>query len=115
MSSWLEDSAQTSTEPKTEDIWLKIAEPPAVGKTTEVLVRILDEEPVGVWRHWMGKRPYNCPGIEKCPVCRVRNEAAKTDPEDYKNMYRLDYRYYFNVLHNHAVQMLSITASVGRK
>lgn len=113
---WREDSVNTTEPKKTEEInWLKIPEPAAVGKTAELRVRILDEEPVGTWRHWLGNRPYNCPGYEKCPVCRVRSEAMKSDPDGYKNTYRIDYRSFLNVLHDDKVAVFSVTPTIERK
>lgn len=112
--SWLEDT-DTSTETKVVEInWLKIPSPETIGKTTEVRVRVLDGEAVGTWRHWLKNRPYNCPGFEICPVCKVRQTASKTNP-DYKNEYRLDYKYFMNVLHEHEVKMWSFSPTVGRK
>src|ERR1700674_825672 len=94
---WLEDTAE-ATERVVDEKWLKIPQPEAVNGTTEVKLRILDETPIGTWRHWLGSRPYNCPGMSTCPVCSVRMEAKKSDPAGYKKNYKLDYRYFFNVL-----------------
>jgi hypothetical protein len=106
-----EENAQTVK----ENPFLKIPDPEAVGKTTEIKLRVLDGEPLGVFRHWLGSRPYNCPGIQNCPVCKVRMDAKKSDPDNYKNEYRMDYRYYFNVLVDHEVKVWSFTSTVGRK
>jgi hypothetical protein len=110
---WLEEQVETTERP-VDDKWLKIPEP-ALGKTTEVRLRILDEEPVGIWRHWQNGRAYNCPGIGVCPVCKVRMEAKKYDPEGYKNNFRMDYRYYFNVFVDGKVRIWSFSSGVGRK
>lgn len=111
--SWQEEKTD-STERVVDDKWLKIPDA-AIGKTSEVKVRILDEEPQSVWRHWQDNRPYNCPGIAVCPVCKVRMEAKKNDPEGYKNNFRMDYRYYFNVFSDGKVKIFSFSSSVGRK
>ncbi len=116
---WLNDT-ETSTDTKVvEDNWLKIPSPTTIGKTTEVRVRILDEEAIGTWRHWLGRRPYNCPGFDICPVCKARKQASKDDPDNYKNEFKLDYRYFLNVLYydpeGNAVKIWSLTSTVGRK
>src|SRR5260221_6639941 len=111
---WLQDD-ETKTDTKTsDDKWLKIPDP-AIGKTNEVRMRILDEEPVGVWRHWQDNKPYNCPGIATCPICKVRMEAKKSDPEGCRKIYKMDFRYYFNVLVNEQVKIFSFSSSLGRK
>jgi hypothetical protein len=111
---WLAETADTETK-VIDEKWLRIPEPEAVNKTTEVTLRVLDETPVGTWRHWLGSRPYNCPGMNTCPVCKIRMEAKKSDPKGYKNEYRLDYRYFFNVLFEHQVKIYSFSSGVGRK
>lgn len=117
---WLEDQVEGSDTKTVDEKWLKIPDAP-VGKTTEVRLRILDEEPIGVWRHWLGSRPYNCPGMDTCPVCRVRFAAKKNDPTGYKDEYRMDYRYYFNVYvagkdgAEGAIKIYSFPSGVGRK
>jgi hypothetical protein len=120
--SWLEDVTDTSAETKVADEkWLKIPDP-QLGKTTEVRLRILDEEPVGVWRHWQGSRPYNCPihdvkkeGIGACPACKARFAAKKVDPDGYRANFKMDYRYYFNVFVDGKVKIWSFSSGVGRK
>lgn len=111
---WLEDTAE-ATERVVDERWLKIPTPTAVKEATEVKLRILDEVPVGTWRHWLAGRPYNCPGMDTCPVCKVRNAAKKNDPKGYKDEYKLDYRYFFNVLFNGEVKIYSFGNGVGRK
>jgi hypothetical protein len=110
---WLEES--TDTEKVVDEKWLKIPTPEAINQATEVTLRILDESPVGTWRHWLGSRPYNCPGMNTCPVCKVRMDAKKSDPTGYKKTYKLDYRYFFNVLLGGEVKIYSFGNSVGRK
>ena len=113
--SWLDDNADTQVaEPRVDEKWMKIPDPPQ-GKKNEVKIRILDEEPVGVWRHWLENRPFNCPGIATCPVCKVRMDAKKADPDGFRAKYRMDYRYFFNVLVNGQVKIFSFSSAVGRK
>src|ERR1700682_145889 len=109
---WQEERTDTDTK-VVDDKWLKIPDATAVGLATEVKLRILDETPVGTWRHWLESRPYNCPGMDICPVCRARNEAKKSDPVGYKKDYKLDYRYFFNVLFNGQVKVYSFGSGVG--
>jgi hypothetical protein len=111
--SWQEEKTD-NTDTVVDEKWLRIPDAP-IGKTSEVKLRILDEEPQSVWRHWEGNRPYNCPGINFCPVCKVRMEAKKNDPEGYKKDFRMDYRYYFNVFVDGKVKIFSFSSSVGRK
>jgi hypothetical protein len=111
---WQEERTDT-TERVIDQKWLKIPDPAAIKEATEVKLRILDETPVGTWRHWLGSRPYNCPGMDTCPVCKVRMEAKKFDPKGYKDTYKLDYRYFFNVLFNGEVKVYSFGSGVGRK
>lgn len=111
--SWQAEQTDTDTR-VVDDKWLKIPDA-QIGKTTEVKLRILDEEPQGAWRHWQDNRSYNCPGIAICPVCKVRMEAKKNDPEGYKKDFRMDYRYYFNVFVDGKVKIFSFSSSVGRK
>lgn len=111
---WLEEQTETTETKIADDKWLKIPDPPQ-GKTAEVRLRILDEEPLGVWRHWADNRPYNCPGISVCPICKVRMEAKKNNPNGYRNDYRMDYRYFFNVFTDGKVKIWSFSSGVGRK
>lgn len=111
---WLEDQVDSTVTKTVDEKWLKIPDA-EVGKTTEVRMRILDEQPIGVWRHYFGGRPYNCEGLDRCPVCKVRFEAKKNHPDTYKEDYRMDYRYYFNVFVDGAVKIYSFPSGVGRK
>lgn len=111
---WLEDQVESSDTKTVDEKWLKIPDSP-IGKTAEVRLRILDEEPIGVWRHWFGQRAYNCPGMDTCPVCSVRFTAKKNNPDGYKDEFRMDYRYYFNVYFEGAVKVWSFTSGVGRQ
>src|SRR5690348_8124413 len=71
------------------------------GDVQRVTIRIIDAEPEGTWRHWYNQRPYNCPGkLGNCPVCVARNAAKETDPDNYRNTYRLEHVHVFNVLHD---------------
>ena len=112
---WLDEQQNNeAVQTPIQEKFLKIPDPPQ-GKTNEVKIRILDEEPVGVWRHWLDNRPFNCPGIATCPVCKVRMDAKKADPDGFRAKYRMDYRYFFNVLVNGQVKIFSFSSSVGRK
>lgn len=101
MSGFLNDDQPVQANPS--DKYLKFPNVD-VNKKVEIKVRILDEHPVHVWRHWIktaeGKdRSYNCPGRGNgCPACLVRLEAKDSGNETWRDMYRMDKKYLVNVL-----------------
>jgi len=115
---WITETAENTQ--TSEDKWLKIPDPEAVGKSTEVTFRILETVPEDTWRHWLENRMFNCPGIEACPVCKVRNialKAAGKDPDAKKavqNQYRTDHRFFFNVLHEGKTKVFSFGSGIAK-
>lgn len=89
-------------ESQKEEKYLKFADPDQ-GKTTEVKVRILDEKPAKVFRHWIGptpqnQRPFNCPSRQAgCLACQER-QTLKDRGVDHRDTFRMDKRYLVNVL-----------------
>lgn len=107
---WLEDEQNTS------DRFLKIDSPKKKGESTKVTLRVLDGEPEGTFRHWFNRRPYNCPGrAGKCPVCVVRNAAMELDKEGAKKKYQMEHVYFFNVLVDGEVKILTFKNAVATK
>lgn len=71
-------------------------------QSSTAVVRILDQRPVRVYRHWFetadGRQvPLNCPGRENCPACAVRGRMYKANDPAWKQTYRSDTKYLFNV------------------
>lgn len=107
---WLEDEQSAS------DRFLKIDSPKKKGESTKVTIRVLDAEPEGTFRHWFNRRPYNCPGrAGKCPVCVVRNAAIEMDKDAAKKQYQMEHVYFFNVLVDGEVKILTFKNAVATK
>lgn len=74
-------------------------------QSTEAVVRILSgrpEEPVRVYKHWFqnaeGRNvPLICPGRKACPACAARSRAYREGDPGWKDLYRSDTKYLFNV------------------
>ena len=111
---WLTDQEADETSQK-EDKWLKIPEPEAVNKSTEVTIRFLDAVPEDVWQHWLENRVFNCPGIATCPVCKVRNEALKINKEAAQKKYKTNHRFFANVLFNGEVKIFGFGPGVAKQ
>ena len=112
---WLEEQTAETDAPAREDKWLKIPDPEAVNKSTEVTIRILESEPADIWRHWIEDRMYNCPGMDSCPVCKVRNPMLKNNKEAAQKLYRTDHRFFFNVLHEGKTKAFSFGSGLSRQ
>lgn len=112
---WIEEQTAETDAPSRDDKWLKIPDPEAVNKSTEVTFRILESEPEDIWRHWIDNNLYNCPGMETCPVCKVRNPMLKNNKEAAQKMYRTDHRFFFNVLHEGKVKTYSFGSGLARQ
>lgn len=111
---WLSDQEATD-ESSQQDKWLKLPEPEAVGKTTETTIRFIDATPEDTWRHWLDNRMFNCPGMERCPVCKVRNPLLKIDKEKAQKEYRTDHRFFANVLHEGKVKIFSFGPGIAKQ
>lgn len=95
-SSWLPQAPDTSA--SAQDVrYLKIDTPEKTGESVEATVRILDERPVPVWRHWFGTKPLNCPGPQQCPACFARKQARDSGDPNWRELYRMEKRYMINV------------------
>lgn len=77
--------------------YLRLDNPEKVGDTQEVNLRVLDEVPVQVWRHWFDNKPLNCAGKGMCPACHARQKAKNEGDPNWKELYRLDGKYLINV------------------
>jgi hypothetical protein len=111
---WLTEQAE-ETPRIVDDRWLKIPDPEAVGKSTEVTIRFLDATPEDTWRHWLEDRMFNCPGMNDCPVCKVRNPLLKIDREAAQKQYRTDHRFFANVLHEGRVKIFSFGPGIAKQ
>jgi hypothetical protein len=111
---WLKEQNEENTAPS-ENRFLKIPEPEAVFKTTEVTIRFLDATPEDTWRHWLDNRMFNCPGMDTCPVCKVRNPLLKINKEEAQKKYRTDHRFFANVLFNGEVKIYSFGPGVAKQ
>lgn len=113
MGKFLEDDNPDSA-PVAEERYLKFDEP-AQGKTVEVKIRILENKPERVFRHWIGpdikhSRPYNCPSKSGgCPACaerfELKNYAMTQEGDvqakllaDVRELHRMDKKFLVNVL-----------------
>src|SRR6266853_5830499 len=112
--SWLTEQTENETQ-SSVDKFLKIPEPEAVNKSTEVTIRILESVPEDIWRHWLDNRMFNCRGIETCPVCKVRNELYKIDKEAAQKQFRTDHRFFFNVLHEGKVKIFGFGPGLAQQ
>jgi hypothetical protein len=97
---WLEDEESEGS--AAQDRYLKLSNPEQ-GKTSEVRIRILDEKPAKVFRHWIGldpskQRPYNCPSRQAGCVACAERYALKERGEDASKTYRMDKRFLVNAL-----------------
>lgn len=110
---WLQEQTEQSDKP-VDDKWLKIPDPEAVGKSTEVMIRILESEPADTWQHWLDNRVFNCPGFATCPVCKVRGELLKLDKKAAQERYRTAHRFFFNVLHDGKVKVFSFGSGLAK-
>lgn len=116
---WIQETADDGTQ-TSEDKWLKFPDNEVIDKSVEVTFRVLETIPEDTWRHWLENRMFNCPGIEACPVCKVRNialKAAGKDPDAKKaiqNKYRTDHRFFFNVLHEGKTKVYSFGSGVAK-
>lgn len=120
--SWLTNPQEATTE-NTDSIWLKFEPLTKVDESSQITMRILGgdpkapAEPVGIWVHWLNSRPYNCPGFDDCPVCQARKDAMKSDPQNYKKRFQINYKYFFNVLvddNGPTVKIFSFGGGLGR-
>lgn len=111
---WLQDQEADENASTQADKWLKIPEPEAVNKSTEVTIRFLDSTPEDSWRHWLENRLFNCPGFETCPVCKVRQPLLKANREEAQKRYRTDHRFFANVLHEGKVKIYSFGPGVAK-
>jgi hypothetical protein len=90
---------------QTDDKFLRLDTPdwnPKNPQSAQATVRILDEQPVKVFRHWFqnaeGRNvPLNCPGRKECPACFARSRAYREGDPSWKELYRSDTKYLFNV------------------
>ena len=112
---WLQDQEADENASTQADKWLKIPDPEAVGKSTEVTIRFLDAVPEDTWRHWLDNRLFNCPGMETCPVCKVRNPLLKINKEEAQKKYRTDHRFFANVLFEGQVKIYSFGPGVAKQ
>lgn len=88
-----------------DDKYLRLDMPdwnPKNPQSSNAVVRILDQRPVRVYRHWFeagdGRQiPLNCPGRDNCPACAVRSRMYKAGDPAWKTTYRSDTKYLFNV------------------
>lgn len=94
-----------SSQQQTDDKYLRLPLPEWNSKnpqSSQATVRILDQRPVRVYRHWFqdaeGKNvPLNCPGKSNCPACSARMRAYRAGDPGWKDLYRSDTKYLFNV------------------
>lgn len=112
--SWLVEADENSTQ-TSDDKWLKIPDPETVNKSSQVTIRILASEPEDTWRHWLDNRVFNCPGIDTCPVCKVRNIAMKVDKEAAQKQYKTDHRFFFPVLFEGKVKIYGFGSGVAKQ
>jgi hypothetical protein len=135
--SWLPDQEDDE---RPQDRYLAIgSKDMKPGSRAEVRILILDEQPVIVQRHWLNRRPYNCPDATKpksapitCPVCRIRvglftSAKSINDPDarakaqkDIKDQYQTDRKYLVNVLTTdeegeYVVKMFLFGRTLGQK
>lgn len=71
-------------------------------QSAQGVVRILDDRPVKVYRHWFQNAegrsvPLNCPGRKDCPACAARSRAYRAGDPGWKELYRSDTKYLFNI------------------
>lgn len=112
---WLQDQEANEEASQQAEKWLKLPEPEAVNKTTETTIRFIDATPEDTWRHWLDNRMFNCPGMETCPVCKVRNPLLKIDKEKAQKEYRTDHRFFANVLYDGKVKIFSFGPGIAKQ
>lgn len=113
----------TSGGQQTDDKYFRMPTPewtPRGGQSVQSVVRILDERPVKVYRHWFqnaeGRNvPLNCPGRKDCPACSARNRAYREGDPSWKDLYRSDTKYLFNVATEVDGKLQVRIWSIGRK
>lgn len=66
-------------------------------------IRIIDDEPIQRWVHWMPKlsRSVNCPG-KGCPICEIRRQQ-KANKESYT--YGMSRRFAINIINRETNQV----------
>jgi hypothetical protein len=121
---WLENNRISNTDQK-ESIWVRFEPLDNVDDYSQIKMRVVagdpDKagEPAGTWVHWHENRSYNCPSNWDCPVCVVRSDAKKRDPEGYNKKYPMNYQYYFNVLVEEGgkpvVKVFSFRNTIGKR
>ena len=96
---------RATTNQQTDDKYLRLETPewnPKNPLSVQAVLRILDERPVRIYRHWFQNAegrsiPLNCPGRKECPACSARSRAYREGDPGWRELYRSDTKYLFNV------------------